>query len=146
MKTCLAALLLLVAATSFAPALAEDLEQDLIAREKALWTAWGNRDGAATRKEMVENYVQVVAGVGMVAGREEVAKAIETHNCVMKSFEFKDVKLRRPAPDVAMITYVATQDTSCGGQKLPKKLYVSSTWVRRDGKWRGFAYQETPID
>jgi hypothetical protein len=145
MKTWLAGLLLVVATVP--PALAaEGLQEELLGREKALWTAWGQKDSAPTRKEVVESYVQVVAGVGMVAGREAVAKAIETHNCVMKSFEFSDAKLRRPAPDVAIISYVATQDTSCGGKRLPKKIFASSTWVRRDGKWLGFSYQETPID
>ena len=145
MKSWLAALFLVVFAVPPVVA-ADELQETLIAREKALWTAWGNKDSGPTRKETVESYVQVVAGVGMTAGREAVAKAIETHNCVMKSFEFTDARIRRPAPDVAIVTYVATQDTSCGGQKLPKKLFVSSTWVKRDGEWMGFQYQETPID
>lgn len=145
MRTLLAALLLLVLAAPAALA-EEDLQANLLAREKAFWTAWGNKDAGPTRKETVESYVQVVAGVGMVAGREEVAKAIETHNCKMKSFEFTDAKLRRPAPEVAILTYVATQDTTCGAQKLPKKIFVSSTWVKRDAEWKGFQYQETPID
>jgi capsid protein len=145
MKTWLAALFLVALAVPPAVA-ADDLQETLLTREKALWTAWGKKDPGPTRKETVESYVQVVAGVGMTAGREAVAKAIETHNCVMKSFEFTDARLRRPAPDVAIVTYVATQDTACGGQKLPKKLFVSSTWVKRDGEWLGFQYQETPID
>lgn len=145
MKILVAALMLVVAVVPPAVA-ADDLQETLVAREKALWTAWGNKDSGPTRKEVVESYVQVVAGVGMTAGREAVAKAIETHNCVMKSFEFTDARIRRPAPDVAIVTYVATQDTSCGGQKLPKKVFASSTWVKRDGEWMGFQYQETPID
>jgi hypothetical protein len=129
------------------PAAAQEaLQADLLAREKALWTAWGNKDGGPTREQMVESYVQVVAGVGVAAGREAVAAEIEKHNCTMKSFDFTDAKLRRPAPDVAMITYTATQETTCGGKKLPAKLFVTSTWVRRDGKWMGFSYQETPIN
>ena len=145
MKTLLAALMLVVAAVPPAVA-ADDLQENLLAREKVFWTAWGNKDSGPTRKETVESFVQVVAGVGMTEGREAAAKVIETHNCVMKSFEFSDANLRRPAPDVAILTYVATQDTSCGGQKLPKKVFVSSTWVKRDGEWKGFQYQETPID
>ena len=65
---------------------------------------------------------------------------------MLKSFEFADAKLRHPAPEVAILTYVATQDTSCGGQKLPKKVFVSSTFVKSGGEWVGFQYQETPID
>jgi hypothetical protein len=146
MKRTLAALFLLAAAAVPALAATEELQNDLLAREKALWTAWGNKDGSLTRKETVESYVQVVAGVGMVQGRETVAAEIEKHNCVMKSFDFKDAKLRRPAPDVAVLNYVATQDTTCGGRKLPKKVFVTSVWQRYDGQWKGYSYQETPID
>lgn len=145
MKTCLAALFLVALAVPPAVA-ADDLQETLLAREKAHWTAWGNKDSGPTRKQTVESFVQVIAGVGLVAGQEAVAKSIETHSCVMKSFDFTDAKLRRPAPDVAILTYTATQDTTCGGQKLPKKLFVTSTLVKRDGEWLGFQYQETPID
>lgn len=78
MKTLLNALLLsLLVAT---PALAApDLKDDLLGREKALWKAWGEKEGAPFRAQASEDYVQVVAGVGIVAGREAVAKEIEGH-------------------------------------------------------------------
>ncbi|MBP1643968.1 MAG: nuclear transport factor 2 family protein [Acidobacteria bacterium] len=144
MKRLFAALLLLAAAV--APAAAAGLQDDLLAREKALWTAWGEKQGAPTRAQTVEDYVQVVAGVGMTAGREAVASAIEKHTCVMKSFTFQDARLRQPAPDVAILTYVANQDTTCDGQALPGKVFATSIWVRQGGNWVGYSYQETPID
>jgi hypothetical protein len=144
--TVLAALFLFAGAAVPILAANEDLQADLLSREKALWTAWGKKDGNPTRKDAVESYVQVVAGVGMVQGREAVAAEIEKHDCVLKSFDFKDAKLRRPAPDVAILSYVATQDTTCGGQRLPKKLFVTSVWQRYDGEWKAYSYQETPID
>ena len=144
MKTVLAALLLLVVAV--APAAAGGLQDDLLAREKALWKAWGDKDSKPFLAETVADYVQVVAGVGMVAGRDAVAASIEGHKCVMKSFEFKDAKLRQPSPDVAILTYVATQDTTCEGQALPSKVFATAVWVRSGGKWLDYSYQETPID
>jgi hypothetical protein len=144
MKTVLSALLLLTVVAT--PVAAAGLQDDLIAREKALWTAWGEKKGEPTRAQTVEDYVQVVAGVGMTAGREAVASAIEKHTCVMKSFSFQDAKLRQPTPDIAILTYVATQDTSCDGQALPGKIFATSIWVRQGGTWMGYSYQETPID
>ena len=95
---------------------------------------------------MVEDYVQVVAGVGLATGRETVAKAIEGHDCVMKSFEFTGVTLRQPATNLAILNYTATQDTTCGGAALPKKIFATSMWIQQDGKWLSYSYQETPID
>lgn len=146
MRKPLAAVLLLLAAAAAPLAATGDLKDTLLTREKALWQAWGDKKSEPTRAETVEDYVQVVAGVGMTAGREAVARAIESHNCVMKSFELRDAQLRQPGPDVAILTYVAIQDTTCDGQALPRKIFSTSIWVRQGGVWKGYSYQETPID
>ena len=138
-----AALLLLVVT---APLAAADLKADLLAREKQSWKDWADKKGDAFRASVVEDYVQVVAGFGVSTGREAVAKGIEGQDCVMKSFEFTDVTLRQPAPTVAVLSYVATQDTTCGGVALPKKVFSTAMWIQKDGKWMSYSYQETPID
>jgi hypothetical protein len=144
MRTLPVALLLL--AVAITPAVAATLQDDLLGRERALWKAWGEKKGGETRAQATEDYVQVVAGVGMVSGREAVASAIEKHTCTMTSFDFQDAKLRQPASDVALLTYVATQKTTCDGQALPAKVFVTSTWIRQGSKWMAYSYQETPID
>ena len=95
--TSLAAALLLLVVT--APLAAADLKADLLAREKQSWKDWADKKGDAFRASAVEDYVQVVAGFGLSTGREAVAKGIEGHDCVMKSFDFTDVTLRQPAPE-----------------------------------------------
>ncbi len=65
---------------------------------------------------------------------------------MLSSFTFSDAKLRQPSPDVAILTYVAAQDTKCDGQALPPKVFATSIWVRQGGKWMSYSYQETPID
>jgi ketosteroid isomerase-like protein len=146
MKTLRTLVLLAVAALVAAAPVAADLEDDLMEREKALWKAWGEKDGDAYRAETTEDYVQVVAGVGVMAGRETVAKAVESHDCNLASFSFSDAALRQPSPEIAFVTYVATQDTRCGGQPLPSKVGATSVWVLRDGKWMAYSYQETPLE
>ncbi len=142
--TSLAALLLLLVVA--APLAASDLKADLLAREKQSWKDWADKKGDTFRAQAVEDYVQVVAGVGAATGREAVAKEIEGHNCVMKSFDFTNVTLRQPAANLAILNYVATQDTTCDGVALPKKVFSTSMWIQKDGKWMSYSYQETPID
>lgn len=142
--TSLAAVLMLLVVA--APLAAKDLKEDLIAREKQGWKDWADKKGDAFRAKSTEDYVQVVAGVGLASGREAVAKEIEGHDCVMKSFEFSQPALRQPAPNVAILSYVATQDTTCGGVALPKKVFATGIYVLQDNKWMAYSYQETPID
>ena len=72
-----AVLLLVVTAPLAASDLKADLKADLLAREKQSWKDWAEKKGDAFRASVVEDYVQVVAGVGLTTGREAVAKAIE---------------------------------------------------------------------
>ena len=127
------------------PAAAE-LKDDLLAMEKAQWTAWGKADGAALAKYITEDHSQTVAGIGTTAGRDAVIKAVNALECELKSFDFKDATLRQVAPSVAILSYTATQDTTCEGAKLPPKLRSTAVYVQKDGKWLSANYQETPLD
>jgi hypothetical protein len=64
----------------------------------------------------------------------------------MKSFAHQDPSLRKLGADVLVLTYTATQDATCAGQKLPPKVKSTSIYVRQKGKWLNTHYQETPID
>jgi uncharacterized protein (TIGR02246 family) len=134
--------LMLVAAV---PALG-GLQEDLIAMEKANWTAWGKKDGATATKNSTADSVQTIAGVGTLVGRDAIAKETSAHTCVMKSFDFQDPKLRQLTPDVVIISYTATQDTTCDGVKLPAKVQATTVYVKQSGKWLSANYQETPVE
>ena len=144
MKSSIASLLLIVAAVS--PSVAADLKDDLVAMEKRAWTAWGSQDAQAFRDLMTEDAVQAVAGAGVSTGREKIMADVKSNTCQMKSFDFTDVKLRQLSPDIAVLTYMATQDTTCEGQKLPAKVFATSIYLRQGGKWRSTSYQETPLE
>jgi uncharacterized protein (TIGR02246 family) len=143
MKSSITALMLslLVAVTAFAG----DLKEDLLAMEKTAWTAWGSRNGAGMRELVTEDAVQAVAGAGVTTGRDKIVAGINANTCVVKGFDFTDARIRQLSPDIAILTYTATQDSTCDGQKLPPKVFVTSVYVRSDGKWRSTSYQETPL-
>ncbi|MCA1589590.1 MAG: hypothetical protein LC734_04215 [Acidobacteria bacterium] len=45
----------------------------------------------------------------------------------------------------ALATYNATQEGTCAGQPMPAKVFASTIFVKRKGKWLGFFHQESPM-
>ena len=128
-----------------ASAMAGDLKDELVAIDKALWSAWGVGDAAPFKAHLTDDHVQAVAGAGVVSGRDQIVAGLSPDACEVKSFDFQDINVRQLADDVAVLSYVATQDASCGGEQLPPKVYATSIFVRHHGKWLSTSYQETPI-
>jgi hypothetical protein len=144
MKRLFATLVLLL---GLAPlAVAADLQAELVAVEKSDWTAWGKKDAAVVKKIATVDAVSIIAGVAPAIGRDAIIKETTTHTCEMKSFAIQNPKLRKLGADVAVLTYTATQDTTCDGKKLPAKLFSTAIYVQQKGKWMKTQYQETPID
>ena len=125
---------------------AGDLKDHLVKLDQAMWTAWGKADGKAFEKTLTKDAVQIVAGSGMMVGRDAIAANVSEGGCELKAFEFTGVMLRRLAPNVAVLSYTATQDAACGDIKLPPKVQSTSIYVRKKGKWLNASYQETPVD
>ena len=114
----------------------------IIATEKKFWEAWKNKDVKVFRSNLSADTVMISEmGVGDKAA---VLKEMGNSDCDVKSYEFSDLKVTFFNSDVALITYKATQDATCGGQQVPAAVWASSIYVRRGGKWFGASHQETP--
>ena len=123
-----------------------DLEEDLVAKSKRMWVAWGKADGKVFEEQLTEDAVQIVAGTGMVSGRDAVVKEVSAGGCELKGFEFERIELRKLSKDIAVLSYTATQDAACGENKLPPKVQSTSIYVKKKKEWKLIHYQETPID
>lgn len=144
MKRLFAALVLAIGLVP--PAMAADLQTELMAQEKSLWTAWARKDGEPFKKHLTADAVEIIAGTAPATGLDAIVKDITSHNCEMKSFAHQNPRLRKLGADVVVLTYTATQDTTCDGKKLPAKLFATVIYVRQKGKWMQTQYQETPLD
>jgi uncharacterized protein (TIGR02246 family) len=139
--------LLLVSAVFVAlPVLADDVKDELVAIEKEQWEAWKDKDGEAYRDVIADDAVFVSADASIEKGKEAIMADISGHECQVKSLNFDDFNVRRYSADTAILTYTFTQDVSCAGQKLPKRIFAESVYVRQGGKWRTASYQETAIE
>ena len=144
MKSSLVTLLLALAIVS--PSMAAELKDELLAMEKSSWKAYGNRDVQTYSDSMTEDAIQVTAAGDVWTGREKIKAEVGSHTCTLKSFDLADANLRQPSQDTAILTYTATQDMTCEGQKSPTKVFATAIYVRQGGKWRWTNYQETALD
>ena len=132
--------ILMLALTS--AAVAEDLQSELTALEKSLWTASSKKDPAPYRKVVPDDAVQITAS-GVLTGKEAIIK--DQMSCDVRSFTLHDVKIHQLTPDVVALHYTATLDATCNGEKAPSKTASTSIWQKTNGKWVNPVYNSTPI-
>jgi len=126
------------------PALAGQIEDQVLAKEKALWIGFQKHDGELYRKSVTADSVQIITNAAPIVGRDAVVKSMTDPDCTLKSFSLADEKAHRLAPNVIMLTYVATQDGTCGKETLVPKIRSTAIYVQENGEWLERYYQETP--
>jgi hypothetical protein len=135
----LAALVLLASTVAFAQE--NDVKGTIIALEKQSWEAWQKRDGKFFADFVTDDHVDV-HGSGP-ADKKAVVAVVGSPMCVVKSYGVEDFHFTQFSPDTALIVYRAEQDTTCGGNPVPSPSWISSLYVRRDGKWKNALFQVT---
>jgi hypothetical protein len=114
----------------------------IIAMEKKLWEAWKNKDMKPFRTNVWSGGVMI--GEGGVQNKEAMLKDLSSMSCDVRSYSLSDLKLTWLDSDVAVLTYKAAQDATCGGTTVPAVVWASSVFVRRGGRWYAATHQETP--
>jgi len=61
----------------------------------------------------------------------------------VKSYSVNHFHATRFDQNTALLTYRAEQQTTCGAVAVPSPTWVSSLFVRRNGKWVNALYQHT---
>lgn len=65
--------------------------------------------------------------------------------CVVTSYAVSDFTLTVFDSTAALLTYLAKQDTHCGGATVPSPEWTSSLYIKRNGKWLNALFQQTPV-
>ncbi len=117
------------------------VETQLIALEKQSWEEWKNKNGNFFQTLLTDEAVNV--GVGGLSNKSQIVKSTSS-DCEIKSFSVDNFKVVMLDKNVALLTYAAIQDGVCGGRTIPAKVFASSVYVKRGGKWLNAFYQETP--
>jgi len=110
--------------------------------ERASWVAWQNHDGKFFSDFLSDDHSEV--GGSGIANKQSVVSFVASGACTVSNYSLDEMNVRQLAENVAVVTYRATQNTTCGKTKVPSPAWVSSTFVKRDGRWRNAIYQQTP--
>jgi len=125
------------------PAPAPASKEAIVALEKQAWDAWKNNDPKFFDGFLSDRWVSFAGG-----GREDKAaniKRMTESKCEVKSYSLSDEQLHMLGADVAVLSFKAAQDATCGGTKIPASVWVSSAYVRDGDKWKALTYVENSV-
>ncbi|MGH7024069.1 MAG: nuclear transport factor 2 family protein [Caulobacteraceae bacterium] len=108
--------------------------QTLLGRERAVWSAWKDRDGKRI-DSLLGPSIQFIDIFGdHLATRPEAVKAWSGEGCSVKSFDLGGAKATMFAPDFGVLTVRATTDGKCFGQGV-WPVWGTSLYVKRGKTW-----------
>ena len=147
MRSNVIAVLVLALLVSAAPLLAEsnaDVEKALQSKEQMGWQAWKDHDQKVFDQILPDDAINIVGGT-MDKGKQQIMKGAFDPGCQVASFSLSNFSYMWLDKDTVLMTYDAMQDATCGGQKVPGKVYASSIWQKKSGKWMSPFHQESPV-
>ena len=118
------------------------VKEELVKLEKQSWEAWKNHDGKFFEQFLSDDHVEV--GFGGIANKKQVVEIVASPICTVKTYQLDHFELRLLDQNTALLTYREAQDTTCG-KPVPSPCWVSSLYIRRNGRWLNMLYQQTQI-
>ncbi len=112
--------------------------QDL---EEKSWIAWKGRDATFFKKFLSDDHVELSAHG--TANKALVVASVGSPKCKVRSYSLDHFKFLQVSADTALLTYHATQDTTCGTSLVPSPVWASSLYVKRNGQWLNVLYQQS---
>lgn len=111
--------------------------------ENDLWTAWKNKDPKPFEATLSDDARLIDPAMGF-GDKASMVRSLTDMPCDVRSFEITPDKVTWIDKDAVVYTYSATVDATCGGQKVPDKVFAGSVYAKRGAKWVGIFHQETP--
>lgn len=118
-------------------------KDEILALEKEYWDAMRRKDGKRASELSGKSSLVTGASGVMTISKDKMGKMTEEGNWTLESYEFTDVEVVSPSPDVAIIGYKVKQNLTMDGKKQELRAADSSTWVRGTDGWECHAHSET---
>jgi hypothetical protein len=118
------------------------VEKALESKEKMGWQAWKDHDAKPVEPMTPDDALSVADG-GVFKGKEQLLKSITDARCTVNSYSLSDFSFMWLDKDTVIMTYTAAQDATCDGKKQSGKVFATSVWQKKAGKWMSPFHQET---
>ncbi|MGB7845694.1 MAG: nuclear transport factor 2 family protein [Candidatus Acidiferrum sp.] len=125
------------------PTAQADLTNVLDAKIKTEWQAIKNKDQKAYGELLTDDYVAVEADGG---GERYKWKALsELEQSTVTDYALSFLKVTTLCPDAAFVRYEVFIKFPPKSTVPFEKILVGEIWVKHDGQWKAFHYQETRV-
>lgn len=118
---------------------------EIIGLEKSYWDAMKSKDGGRTAELSGKNAIVTGPKGVMSISKSKMSEMTQEGKWTLESYEFDDVEVATPTPDVAIIAYTVKQDVTMDGKAQPLRAADSSTWIRGPQGWECHAHSETML-
>lgn len=119
---------------------------EIIALETSYWDAMKAKDGGKTAELSGETSIVTGARGVMSIAKAKMGKLTEDGGWALHDYEFDDVEIATPAPNVAIIAYTVRQKVTMDGKTAELHAADSSTWVKGANGWECHAHSETFLE
>lgn len=119
---------------------------EIVGLEKSYWDAIRMKDGRTTAA--LSGKTSLVTGPKGVMSieKDKMGKMTEAPDWRLESYDFADVKVIAPTPDVAIIAYRVHQKGMLDGKTSDLHSADSSTWLRGKNGWECHAHSEALLE
>ena len=99
------------------------------------------------RAAQLSGKTALVTGANGVSSipKDKMGKMTENGKWTLESYDFEDVEVTIPTPDVAIIAYKVHQKVTMDGKSQNLHAADSSTWIRGSAGWECHAHSETML-
>jgi hypothetical protein len=115
-------------------------EQKLTQMENELWAGWKAHSPEPFKKYLGDFTSITGSGVG---DSEMTIKGISSPDCTIQGSTIDSTNFKWMDKNSVLMTYHATQDATCGSEKLPPAVWAATLWTKKGGDWKAVFHQET---
>jgi Domain of unknown function (DUF4440) len=143
LSTLLSLVILLAAGIGVAQAGDAETTAAIVAASAALDSAFERQDAEMIKSLTTAEHVAVTPYYGRPQTVDEQIASLSELKYVQT--KIGDDKIALLGPDAGMRMFTADLDGTFKGEPIPKRVFVTSVMVRRDGRWLETFYQVTAL-
>ena len=110
--------------------------------KRTLTAAFTAKDLKGVRQGTTAKHLSITSSYQFFSQADQLKSL---HEFKISSYKTNRMQTIPLTEDVVLLTFQADIDSTFRGSKMPSKVQVVETWVKRDGKWLQASYQQTPL-